>query len=185
MEREVHVLMWSLATLSFSSSICYRDDLVIRDIGDRSLKFPIRNQAQSERSGHVPGGTMQSWCLTLRDEAERIIFKTAYYHASERNANSEERENSEATSISSQNGTEDGSTEENNDSDDSETTGASLERASGSVSAATNGESDDTSASQLDDESTSADDAASDSDSDELVSLPETQDVFSQNRRFV
>ena len=129
---------------------------------------------------------MQSWCLTLRDEAERIIFKTAYYHASEHNANIEERENSEASSISSQNGTEDGSTstEKDDGSDDSEATAANLEPASGLVSAATNHESDDTSASQLDDKLTSADDATSESDSDELVSLPETQDIFSQNRRF-
>lgn len=173
---------------------CCRGEFDVQDIGDRSLKFPIQNQAQSERSGHVPGGTIQSWCLTLRDEAERIIFKTAYSCASEYNAGVDKRGDAGAADISSQKGTEnddasDGSEDASDDidgdaSDDSEATTANLEPARDFATTSTNYNPGHTSASSSDSKSNRADDAISDSDDDDLFSLPETQDVFSQNRYF-
>ena len=162
-----------------------RDEFDIKDVGEKSVKFPIQNQAQSERSGHVPGGTMQSWCLTLRDEAERVIFKTAYAHASKHNALANEDKivkasgaaasSSSSKSSSSQSDTEDGGTEADVASDDDhEADIVDLKPPRGNSLTIDKDCSSDA----------SADDATSDSASDDLASLPETQDIFSQNRLF-
>ena len=172
--------------VSFLITTSIRDEFDIKDVRDRSVKFPIQNQAQSERSGHTLGGSMQSWCLTLKDEAEQIIFKAAYSHASRHNVSVE---NAEVSTNSSSKGKEDGGNISDDASKDSETTDAGDEHIQGrATGAAATINNDSTDASVNEDGSRSNDESATgvddSEDSDELVSLPETQDVFSLNRRF-